>query len=236
MRLLHLIPVTLLLAPALALAEAPCQHSEARALKLDLAGVRTVRFDVHSHNLHVQASAGAGNSIDGRACASSADLLPHLQVLQRRDGDRLVVSLEADSVLRQAFNSGYAYLDMHAQVPDNVLVQLDVGSGDAWASGAASLSADIGSGDVEASATKGKVTAKVGSGDLTINGAGAFDLLGVGSGDVRASDIRGAASIGTIGSGDLDVRDVDGALTLQRKGSGDVRHRDVRGAVSLPRD
>ncbi|HBK46497.1 MAG TPA: hypothetical protein DDZ67_08705 [Xanthomonadaceae bacterium] len=228
-----LLSTLLLLSPTAAFAEQHCQASEPRSLELDLAGARTVMFEVHSHDLHLDARPGARPAFAGRACASRADLLKDLTVTQQRSGDKLVVTLEARPGTWTGLGNGYAYLDMRATVPDDVLVQLKVGSGDAWASGASALSADLGSGDVDIRNIKGAVTAKVGSGDLDVTDVGSFDLLAVGSGDVKARNIRGTAKIGSIGSGDVDVETVGGAVEAGTVGSGDLGIAGVGGGVTV---
>ncbi|MCW4455425.1 DUF2807 domain-containing protein [Flavobacterium sp. MXW15] len=224
----------LLLAPVAALASPQCQHSESRELKLDLAGAKAVVFEVNSHNLRLQASPGAAPALNGRACASSADLLGQLQLTQEKVGDKLVVRLQRET---NALNIGrgnrYAYLDLSGSVPDNILVQLKVGSGDASVAGAHSLSADIGSGDVDARGIKGRVTAAVGSGDLALSDVGDLHVLSIGSGDVKARGIRGDAEVGSIGSGDLELQGVRGNVKIGSIGSGDADLVDVGGNVSL---
>ncbi len=226
---------TLLLLPLAALADEPqCAHSEPRTLKLDVAGVRTVMFQIAQHDLVLQAGPGP-SELSGRACASRADLLKDLAVTQRREGNKLVVRLERLNQGLGSIMSGnqYAYLDLRGTVPDNVLVQLNVGSGDASVTGAHSLSADVGSGDVKLRDIKGPVTASIGSGDVELHGAGSLNLLQLGSGDFTATDLRGAAKIGNVGSGDVQLDGVAGDVTLGTVGSGDIDLRQVKGSVTL---
>lgn len=244
---------TLLLAPALAQAD-ECEHSAPRELKLDLAGAKAVVFEVQQHDLRLTGAAGGASELRGRACASRAELLPQLTVSQRRDGDKLVVTLARDNPRSFSLGNQYAYLDIAGNVPNNLPVQLKVGSGDAQVSGVSTLSADVGSGDVEVRAVRGLVTAAVGSGDLDVRDVGSLNLLWVnsgdakiervggdakigkiGSGDLELSGARGNVQIGTIGSGDADVRDVGGDLTLESVGSGSLGARGVGGDLSVQR-
>jgi len=219
------------LAPALA---AECSHSAPRSLELDLSGVKTVMFEVGPHELRVQASASPTGSVSGRACASSADRLDALTLTQQRDGDRLRVRLAGED---SGWNIGpgkrYAYLSLDASVPDDVLVQLDVGSGDAWLSGAAAASADVGSGDVELRRIRGRATVKVGSGDVEIDDAGALKVLSIGSGDVAARNLRGNAEVGSIGSGDFSLRGAAGDVAIEAIGSGDAEVADIGGSLRV---
>lgn len=223
-----------LAAPLLASAEdGHCKFSEPRSLKLDLAGATSVLFEVGSSDLKLKAAAGADNALAGRACASSQDLLKGLIVTQKRSGDKLIVSLTEDRPIRISFGSSYSYLDLTGAVPNDVLVQLDVGSGDATLSGARAASADVGSGDVDLHDIAGLVTAKIGSGALKLNGAGALKVLSIGSGELEAARVAGKAELGSVGSGDLTLNGVGGGVSLRSIGSGDVDLHDVTGDVEV---
>lgn len=225
--------LSLLLMPLPALAsDAHCRFTEARQLPLQLAGAKTVVFEVNQHDLDLRAGGGTA-SLSGRACASSAELLRDLSVTQRRDGDTLTVHLQRDGRRAALGGQAYAWLDIHAGIPDDVRVQLKVGSGDARVEGARSLSIDLGAGDVDALHTRGSVHAAVGSGDLVVDGAGSLALLGLGSGEAKASAISGDVSVGSIGSGDFSLRDAGGSLRIDTVGSGDVDVRQLRGDVGI---
>ncbi|MCC7635487.1 DUF4097 family beta strand repeat-containing protein [Stenotrophomonas rhizophila] len=224
---------SLLMLPLAAPASEPqCKFSEARDLKLDLAGAKAVVFEVNQHDLVLQAGPGPAQ-LGGRACASNADWLGELTLTQQKVGDKLVVRLQRAQRAITLGGNSYAYLDIRGSVPDTVLVQLKVGSGDASVSGAHSLSADVGSGDVTLRGIKGLVTAAVGSGDVELDGAGSLNLLSVGSGDFKARNVRGNAKVGNVGSGDLGLTGVQGNVALGDIGSGDVDLRQVKGNVTI---
>ena len=224
----------LLAAPGAAFASQPCAFTAPQSLNLDLGGSKTVMFEVNSHDLRLQASPGAKAAVSGRACASSQELLDQLSLSQRKVGDKLVVTLERRSQgLNINMGHTYAYLDLTGSLPDDVLVQLKVGSGDASLAGAQSMSADVGSGDVSARDIKGLATAAVGSGDVEFHNIGSLYLLSVGSGDAKANGVRGDARVGSVGSGDVELKGVQGAVSIESIGSGDVDVRDSRGAVRL---
>ncbi|MEO6519341.1 MAG: DUF2807 domain-containing protein [Pseudoxanthomonas sp.] len=248
-----LLPVLLLL-PFVAYAQGPeCKHSQPRALQLDLAGVKAVVFDIDANNLSVVASAGAQAGLSGKACASDAQYLDQLKLVQHKSGDKLYV------VARREVSGGgffvgrhYAYLTLNASLPEEVMVQLKVGSGDASVTGASLLSADVGSGDVHASNIRGLVAAKVGSGDIVVDNSGSLHVISVGSGDFTASKVGGAVKVGNIGSGDFTlngtkgdveigsvgsgdatISGVSGSVRVDSLGSGDIEIRDIRGDLSL---
>ena len=224
----------LLLLPLSALATDAqnCKFTAARTLKLDVAGAKAVVFEVNQHDLKVVASAGGGQ-LDGRACASNQEWLDQLVLDQRRVGDKLVVSLRRDSRDALSMGNSYAWLDIRGSVPDNLPLQVKVGSGDASVENAQSLSVDVGSGDAAARGTRGSIHAAVGSGDLDIDGGSSLNLLSLGSGDVTARNIGGDASTGTVGSGDLKITDVRGNARLDTVGSGDIEFKRVQGNVEV---
>ncbi len=224
----------LALLPGVALADEHCKFSQPQAMDLALAGVKAVVFEVNSHDLRLQASPGARAALSGRACASSQDLLGQLSLTQEKVGDKLVVRLQRESRgLNIGFGSSYAWLDISGTLPDTLLVQLKVGSGDASLSGAQAMSADVGSGDVKARDIKALATAAVGSGDIELDNVGALHVVSIGSGDVRVGGVRGDARVGSIGSGDLELRDVQGNVEIDSIGSGDADISGVRGTVGL---
>lgn len=225
----------LLLAPAVALADEQCAHSAPRSLALDLAGVKTVRVETNQHDVRLRAAPGASHAVQGRACASKPEWLQDLTLTQERRGDTLVVRArrESQNNLSGLFGNTYARLDLSGTVPDNVLVQLVVGSGDGELDGAAAASADVGSGDAKLRGIRGQATAKVGSGDIEIDGAGSLNVLSVGSGDVKARNVGGDVEVGSIGSGDFGLDGARGDVRIGSIGSGDADLRNVSGAVRI---
>lgn len=252
-----LLLASLLLLPAVAMAdEEHCQFHADRSLDLDLRGVRSIRFATNSHDLHVSGGAASGKgTVRGRACASDEKALDNLVVTQQRDGDTLLVELTNKRDGWSGFGSHYAYLKIDANVPADIPVQLNVGSGDATATGITLQEGNIGSGDLDARDVKGPFRGKVGSGDLKMDGTGPLDIdtvgsgdftarrvkgavrIGsVGSGDARLIDVTGNVEVGTLGSGDLDVDGVRGDLSVRSVGSGDVEHKGVTGKVDVPQN
>ncbi len=230
-----LILSALLLLPLLAQAsDDKCAQSQPRNLQLDLAGVKTVMFDVGVNDLDVRASTGTSNRIEGQACASDTKYLAQLTLTQKKIGDKLVVTAERISDIGGIFfGSHYAYMKLRATVPDTLLVQLKVGSGDASIDGARDASADVGSGDVKATHIRGTFTASAGSGDIDATDIGALHLLSVGSGDVTVKQVRGASRVGDIGSGDLEISNTQGSLEIGSVGSGDVKLNGIGGDVTV---
>lgn len=213
-----------------------CLHSEPRNLQLDLAGVKSILFDIGPHDLVVTGAPGAKGAVQGKACVSNPERLKHLTLRQQRVGDRLVVTADREDALQINFGGNhYAYLALNATVPDSLMVHLKVGSGDARVSGVSAMSADVGSGDVQARDVRGQVTADLNSGDIELDTIGSLHVLSVGSGDLSARRIKGDAVIGSIGSGDVELRGVGGNVSADKIGSGDLDAHDVRGSLTVRR-
>ena len=225
----------LLLLPTAAFATSPeCKHSQARQLQLDLAGVKTVVFDIGSHELLVQSAPGAKASLQGKACTSDERRLEGLLLTQQKTGDKLLVKARSEGNFNSVFlGNNYAYMKLSSTLPDTINVQLKVGSGDATVTGAPTLSADVGSGDVQARNIRGLVAASVGSGDIELKDIDALKVISVGSGDLVARNVNGTTQVGSIGSGDFTLGGAKGDVRIDSIGSGDAEVRDVSGNVSV---
>ena len=222
-----------LLSPALAFAS-DCEHAQPRSLDLDLAGVRTVRIEVNSHELRLGPAGDGPASFTARACASDPALFEQLRFTQERQGDVLVVRAERDGYSSGIFfKSNYATLQLDARLPATLAYEVRVGSGDAWISGQPNVRVDVGSGDADVRGATGLLRVKVGSGDVMAFDSGTLDVLSVGSGDLEARGVRGEAAVGDIGSGDVAIHTVGRSLRVESVGSGDLVATDVDGGVSI---
>jgi hypothetical protein len=253
-RLLVLLP---LLSISLTAAADECRYSAPRNLHDDLSGVRGVQIELHSHDMHLIGS-GSSSSLEltGRACASSQSALDNLQVSSHREGDQLIIDAGGHNAVNISFfGVSYQELDLQIQLPSNMPVSVNDGSGDAYISGLTQLDAQTGSGDLHISNIAGAVSVITGSGDVDIAEIGSLHAGSVGSGDLKARSVKsdvhigsvgsgdveldqvgGNVEVGTLGSGDLTVSNVRGDLTVGAKGSGDVSHRNIGGKVNVPHD
>lgn len=253
-RILVLLP--LLLIPLTAAAD-ECRYTAPRNLHEDLAGIRGVQIELHSHDLHLMGN-GNANALEltGRACASSQSALDNLQVTSHREGDQLIVDVGSTHTFNVGvFGVSYQYLDLQVRLPTNMPVTVTGGSGDAYISDLSQLDAQTGSGDLHIDHVTGPVTVTAGSGDIEISDVGSLTAGSVGSGDLKARVIHGdvhigsvgsgdvvldrvdgSVNVGTLGSGDLNVDNVRGDLTVGAKGSGDVSHNNIAGRVSVPHE
>ncbi|MBB3225732.1 hypothetical protein FHW69_000322 [Luteibacter sp. Sphag1AF] len=242
----------MLLAPALSFAHEQCAAQADRNLDIDLAGAKSVRVVVNSHEIHLEGTATPKIIVRGKACASDQDGLKGLTITQQREGDVIVVELK-DETSHWGWGSHYSDLKVDIKVPTNLPVDVKVGSGDANVRNVVSLQSSVGSGDLDVSHVSGSFSTNVGSGDVDAQdvgpvrvgsiGSGDFTVKtvrgdvsidSIGSGDANVSSVTGNIKVGTIGSGDLHVNDATGSLTVDTLGSGDVDHHGVAGKVSIP--
>src|SRR3546814_18220954 len=84
----------LLLPLAATAADQHCEHSQPRNLQLDMAGVKTVVFELGANDLDVRAVAASGNTVAGRACASREGDLSRLVLTQHTSCARRGVTAE----------------------------------------------------------------------------------------------------------------------------------------------
>ena len=221
--------------PFAAQADQRCEHSAPRDAELRLSGIKTVMFDIGPHALTLNGGKNTTGAIRGKACTSDTKRLVELVVNQQREGDKLIVRAERNSLMRKRSWSGkdYGYLELNATIPDIIAVQVVVGSGDAVVEGVASLSADVGSGELEARHVRGAFYADVGSGDIQASDIGALHVVTVGSGDLSARDIRGASRVGEVNSGDLTLANANGRVEIGSIGSGDATLSNIAGDVTV---
>lgn len=219
--------------PAVALAEQRCEYSASRDSDLNLTGVKTIVFDIGPHSLHLNGQKGALGSVRGKACASDPKRLAELMVSQRRDGDKLIVRAERNRLLRKGSWSGdqYGHLSLDAMVPEHLALRMLVGSGDVVVDGVASMSADVGSGELVARRVRGTFFADVGSGDIRADDIGALHVVTVGSGQLEARDVHGDARVGEINSGDFSLSNAQGRIRIGSIGSGNASVSGAAGDV-----
>ena len=213
--------------------EQRCEYSASRDSDLNLTGVKTIVFDIGPHRLNLKGHSGASGSVHGRACASDPKRLAELTVSQRREGDKLIVRAERNRLLRKGSWSGdqYGHLSLDAKVPEHLALRMLVGSGDVVVDGVASMSADVGSGELVARHVRGTFFADVGSGDIRADDIGALHVVTVGSGDLEARDVHGDARVGEINSGDFNLSNAQGRIRIGSIGSGNASVSGAAGDV-----
>jgi DUF4097 and DUF4098 domain-containing protein YvlB len=178
-------------------------------------------------------------------------LLYYIQLTAVRSGDDVRIHANDDD--RELRNRQYARLDVIIEVPENMVAQIDDGSGDVEVAGIAALNLTDGSGEIVLQDVRGDVEVEDGSGEITVSnvqgnvrihdGSGEIDLHDVmgsviisdGSGEITATRIGRDVTISD-SSGNIEVDEVGGSFTVRDDSSGDVDYRRVKGQVRVPRN
>jgi hypothetical protein len=250
-------PVRLLALPLLLLAgpahgwDDECKFTAERTVSLDTTGATSVELAARAGDLAIRPSTTAVLAANGRACASSEEILSQVNVRARRDGDVVRVYVEVPDPTEGSGND-HASLDLGVAVPAGVPVTLTDSSGDMTSDGvqiarltdssgdilARRLPGDVeigdSSGDIRVEDAKGRVQINDSSGDIVVDGAREVFIPNDSSGSIRITHVEGDVRIDNDSSGDVTVADVGGAFELRTDSSGEVEVANVKGTVSLP--
>ena len=247
------IRVAFLLAPLLpapALAWDDCKFTAEREASVDTSGATRIEIAARAGGLAIRPSSTKVLAANGRACASSEEILSQVNLRARRSGEVVRVYVEVPDPL-EGFNA-YAWLDLGVAVPAGIPVTLTDSSGDMTiddvqverltdSSGdiiARNLPVDVeigdSSGDIRIEDAAGSVQITDSSGDIVVEGAREVVIPSDSSGSIRITRVSGDVRIDNDSSGDVSVADIGGAFVLSADSSGDVTVSDVKGQVTLP--
>lgn len=150
---------------------------------------------------------------------------------------------------QSGFNNYSPYIDLKLQVPANLALDIDDGSGailinkmtadinvkdgsgELIINGGNNVSIDDGSGDIEVSQINGSLTIDDGSGAIKVTDVRGNIAIDDGSGNIEVANVQSPVTI-TDGSGDINVFNTKG-LTILAAGSGDVKFNKIDGPVSM---
>jgi hypothetical protein len=255
---LQVAPATGALALALSLtlavpASAQRTYTADRTLHADVSGVTRIRIENGSGRLVVNGKSGVSQvTTHATIRGSSQQVVNDVKITTEKNGDEIRVRADYPD---HRWSSDNWSVDLTVEVPSNIKLDVNDGSGGAQLNniGAATVSSgsggvrvsdaggpvdlNSGSGSVELRTVRGDVSAQSGSGSVEISDVtGSVDVRRAGSGNVTVSKVSGSVRAGSIGSGGLQVDNVGGDLTVERKGSGSIDYTGVKGKVSIPRD
>ncbi|ABX47326.1 putative lipoprotein [Shewanella baltica OS625] len=150
---------------------------------------------------------------------------------------------------QSGFNNYSPYIDLKLQVPANLALDIDDGSGailinkmtadinvkdgsgELIINGGNNVSIDDGSGDIEVSQINGNLKIDDGSGAIKVTDIRGNIAIDDGSGNIEVANVQSAVTI-TDGSGNINVFNTKG-LTILAAGSGDVTFNKIDGPVSM---
>ena len=232
-----------------------CEYEAGREIAADLDGVSTIEVFALAGELEIRGEAGLSEiRVAGQACSDREEVLDHIQLTGRRQGDRYLVAAEMpDWEAHQEWEDAQVRLDLEVRMPAGLALIVSDSSGDIVISDVASLQLSDSSGDVEVETVPGiLLVVRDSSGDLRLSRVGevtieldssgeieisSADSVTIGvdsSGDIRVSDVAGDVTVGVDTSGGIRATRVGGSLTVGSDTSGDIVTRDVKGTVSLP--
>ena len=229
-----------------------CDFTESFEGTADAGGAAVVRVKAAAGTLLVAGGAGLSEvRARGKGCASNQRLLDDVELVVERHGDRVDVTVDIPD---GSWGNGNVRLDLEVEIPADVAVEIDDGSGSMDVRGVASAEIEDGSGSLEVHGVRGDlriddgsgsilvedvggaVRIRDGSGEIDIRRAGSVTVEEDGSGSIEIAEVAGDVMVRDDGSGSIDVRDVGGDFTVRDDGSGGIHHRGVGGQVSVPAD
>ncbi|MEO7366382.1 MAG: hypothetical protein ABIZ36_00405, partial [Gemmatimonadaceae bacterium] len=228
-------------------------YTSPRNADIDASGAKTIEVRAGAGSLRIEGRSGITRvQVRGTARSSSRGRLDDVKLIAERRGD--VVFIKSD--MPDDENSGWKStrgdwnmaLDLVIEIPMNVALDVEDGSGDTEIISVGPLHLVDGSGEVKINGVKGNATVEDGSGSLTIenvegtlhvsdgsgninvkNVVGDFEVDEDGSGDIDAVGVGGTMRVDEDSSGNIDVERIAGDFLVDHKSSGSIRSSDVKG-------
>jgi hypothetical protein len=228
-----------------------CRYSVRHRGSLDAAGAAKVEILAGAGGLTVKPAVGGALIAEGKACASSQELLDQVQLRVQRDGEVLRVYAQLPGEM-QGVGLFYASLDLVISVPGDLAVDITDSSGEMTVDRVRlerirDTSGDIlarnvrgdfeiedSSGNVRIEEAQGTVRIGDSSGDIVVQGATGVHVVVDGSGDIEIERISGDVRIERDSSGDINIAGVGGNVEVLADSSGKLRVSDTRGTVKVP--
>jgi hypothetical protein len=229
------------------------QDSSKREVTVSTEGATLIVIEAEAGSLRVNGRSGIREArASGIAWAGSNRRLEEIKLTGERRGTEvyIIVDIPDDDDDRWD-DDDQAMLDLTVDVPDNIPVDIEDGSGEVEVMGrlrivdgsgslrieniGGPLKVTDGSGELRIERVRGDVTIRDGSGDIEVRDVqGSLTIEGDGSGEIDVQQITGRVHVEADGSGSIDARNIGGDFVVDRKGSGGIRYADVRGAVRIP--
>jgi hypothetical protein len=217
---------------------------------------RAQRIEViaRAGSLRIEGRNGARDvTVRGTARASSRSALEDVKLIAEERGGTIYI--EADIPENHDWNDDdrQQSLDLTIEVPSDLPIDVQDGSGDLEIRNVGALDLSDGSGEAIVEHVGGTLRVKDGSGSLRItdvrgdvsvtDGSGLLEIRDVdggveigskGSGPLRITSVAKSVHVRSKGSGTVDVSHIGGDFVVDRKASGDIQYADVKGRVEVP--
>jgi hypothetical protein len=224
-----------------------------RSATVPTAGVQRIEVFARAGTLRIDGRPGIREvRVTGMARASSRRLLDDIKLIAESKNGTLYV--EADIPERDSdWRDDYMGLDLVIEVPSELPLQVEDGSGELEIRNVGALDLKDGSGEATIEHVGGRLRMRDGSGEIRIldvkgdvevtDGSGTLDIRQVegnvevgskGSGELRVEQVSKSVRVGSKGSGTVDVTHVGGDFTVEHKSSGSIEYSDVKGRVDVP--
>ena len=214
-----------------------CKHTAHRTANSAGPDIGRVVVEARAGDLVVRGGESRDVTVEGRACASSAELLGQSQLEIRRDGNTVYVRTVLPDISDAVFGwNRYAYMDVKVGVPKNATLKIDDSSGDMEVNEVQAATITDGSGDQTLENIAGNLDVTDSSGEIKIMRVGGELRLKDSSGDVDVDSVQGDVVVDVDNSGDLDIRHVSGGVHVRNDSSGDIEIRDVKRDVLIDDD
>lgn len=216
-----------------------CEHRAERNLDLDAGAFATLALRAGAGDLDIRGEPGLATiEVRGTACASEAEWLEEIQLVQRTEGDRVIVEARIpDQEQTSWFGNSYRRLDLRVRMPARMLLDAADTSGDLQLTGVAGATVTDTSGDLEVDAIAGELRITDTSGDIEVSDVGGtLHVVADSSGDIEAEGIGGDALIEVDSSGDITLRQVRGDARVRLDSSGGIRFTDIDGSATVGTD
>jgi DUF4097 and DUF4098 domain-containing protein YvlB len=222
---------------------------------VNASGARRVQIEAAAGFLKVRGVAGNEVKVTGVARASRQNLLSEIKLVAERRGETVLIRADIDDRENDWNDNTYRALDLTIEVPTQLALEIEDGSGEIEISGTGAVDLTDGSGSIEMDNIGGAVKIDDGSGEIQLrnirgnvdinDGSGEIVARGVtgnltidddGSGSISGYDVGGSFTVRNDGSGGIKADGVGGDFDVRSKGSGGVAYYNVKGTVRVPDD
>ena len=214
-----------------------CKHTAHRTANSAGPDIERVVIEARAGDLVVRGGDSRDVTAEGRACASSAELLEESKLEVRREGNTVYVRTVLPEIHDSLFGlDRYAFMDVRIGVPKSATLRIDDSSGDMEVSDVQTAVITDSSGDQHLENVAGNLDVTDSSGEIKIVKVGGELRLKDSSGDVDVDNVQGDVVVEVDSSGDLDIRHVTGGVRVRNDSSGDIEIHDVKRDVLIDED
>lgn len=240
MKYLKVILGVLLLVNSPLYAGTKCVHEKESVVDLDVTDINRLRIELGADKMQLAGHAGDSAEFTVRMCASSQSRLDKMAIRQLHSNDLMTLEFDAGgqsnygwSLFGRSGGEDYGRFEISATVPQRILVDLALASGEADITGVKAVHSSVASGSLTLEKIEHEVNTQVSSGSVRISQAGALTIKRISSGQVRAEQIQGSVRIDSIGSGQARLSHLTGDLYIGHVGSGSSQAEHVGGIIEV---